>query len=87
MNVMSRNSTQFNAHKRFYRVNELMPGSKQQKRTGIEIFSLRASVPRYLMLREKSYRETALSIYPGRESCDLGFFVAWSIVMPEKLGF
>lgn len=53
-----------------------MPGSKQQKRTGIEIFSLRASVPRYLMLREKSYRETALSIYPARESCDLGFFVA-----------
>lgn len=87
MNVMSRNSTQFNAHKRFYWVNELMPGSKQQKRTGIEIFTLRASVPRYLMLREKSYRETALSIYPGRESCDLGFFVAWSIVMPEKLGF
>lgn len=31
MNVMSRNSTQFNAHKRFYWVNELMPGSKQQK--------------------------------------------------------
>lgn len=64
-----------------------MPGGKQQKRTGIEIFTLRASVPRYLMLREKSYRETALSFYPGRESCDLGFFVAWSIVMPEKLGF
>ena len=68
----------------FYWVNELMLGSKQPKCTGIEIYTLRAFVSWCLMLREKSYRKTSLSIHAGRESCDLGFFVAWSIVMLLK---